>query len=202
MIQKCQSCNSLNARQYELYSMLRVGEQSTPQELWLCVKCVRGQRRSEKYASDSQSENLNRTEFIAELDHFWSESGAGEICRKCHEQGTGCCPPMCRNLTSDGCLQKNVFCTGFTCSALLNAIAECDAEIGRTVKWVSKHAAPTEFRLYEAVTRVPPIDRENKRPFTLQNQFPRLELKGEKIKLQLQKLTEEVLEIRRLWTGV
>ena len=198
MNQNCQSCASSNARQYELYSLLRVGELAVPQELWLCIKCARSERRTS--TSDSTLENFSRTELIAELDRFWNESGAGEICRLCHEQGTGCCPPMCRNLSSDGCRQKNVFCTGFTCSALLNAISECDAETGRALKWVRKNAAPTEFRLYECVTRVPPIDRENKRPFTLQNQFPKIELKGAAIKQQLRELIGEVLEIRRLWS--
>ncbi len=200
MTPNCQSCISPNARQYELYSLLRIGELAVPQELWLCVKCARSERRAEKNIPDSSADYFSRTEFIAELDRFWDESGAGEICRQCHEQGTGCCPPMCRNLSSDGCRQKNVFCTGFTCSALLNAISECEAETGRTLKWVRKNAAVTEFRLYEGVTRVPPIDRENKLPFTLQNQFPKIELEGEAIRNQLQKLTEEVLEIRRLWS--
>jgi hypothetical protein len=200
MNQFCQSCKSSKVLHYELYTTLRIGEQATPHELWLCVKCARSQRRTENPNSNSPVENFSRIEFIAELDRFWNESGAGEICRQCHEQGTGCCPPMCRNLSSNGCRQKNVFCTGFTCSALLNAISECDAETGRTLKWVRKNAAPTEFRLYECVTRVPPIDREDKRPFTLQNQFPKIELEGEAIKQQLQELTGEVLEIRRLWS--
>ena len=197
MKSNCKSCHSSNARQYELYPLLRIGEQASATILFLCVKCARSQR---KIHTPDSPQNFSRTEFIAELDRFWNESGAGEICRQCHEQGTGCCPPMCRNLSSDGCRQKNVFCTGFTCSALLNAISECDAETGRTLKWVRKNAAPTEFRLYEGVTRVPPIDREKKRPFTLQNQFPKIELEGKAIKQQLQGLTEEVLEIRRLWS--
>ncbi len=200
MNQNCQSCASPNARQYELYALLRVGEQAVPQELWLCVKCVRHERRSRNFASTSPTEKFSRTELISELDRFWEQSGAGEICRQCHEQGTGCCPPMCRNLSANGCRQKNVFCTGFTCSALLNAISECDAETGRALKWVKQNAAVTEFRLYEGVTRVPPVDRENKRPFTLQNQFPKIVLQGEAIKEQLQNLSDEVLEIRRLWS--
>ena len=179
---------------------MRVGEQAIPQVLWLCVKCVRNERRNRNFASSSPAENFSRTELIAELDRFWNDSGAGEICRQCHEQGTGCCPPMCRNLSAKGCRQKNVFCTGFTCSALLNAILECDAETGRTLKWVKQNAAVTEFRLYEGVTRVPPEDRENKRPFTLQNQFPKITLQGEVIKEKLQNLSDEVLEIRRIWS--
>ena len=200
MNQNCQSCTSPNARQYELYSLLRIGEQVEPTTLLLCVKCARAGRSDKTFESHDAAENFSRTDLIEELDRFWEKSGAGEICRQCHEQGTGCCPPMCRNLSSDGCRQKNVFCTGFTCSALLNAISECDAETGRTLKWVRKNAAPTEFRLYECVTRVPPIYREDKRPFTLQNQFPKIELEGKAIKQQLQELTGEVLEIRRLWS--
>ena len=200
MNHNCQSCASPKARQYELYSLLRVGEHTEPKIILLCVKCARDGRRKHTFDSEPSAENFSRTDLIGELDRFWNESGAGEICRQCHEQGTGCCPPMCRNLSANGCRQKNVFCTGFTCSALLNAISECDAETGRTLKWIKQNAAVTEFRLYEGVTRVPPVDRENKRPFTLKNQFPKIILQGEAIKEQLQNLSDEVLEIRRIWS--
>ncbi len=200
MNQPCQSCTSPDARQYELYSILQLGERAEPQTLFLCVKCVRKGRRGKSFASDSSAKTFSRTELIKALDHFWNESGAGEICRLCHEQGTGCCPPMCRNLSANGCRQKNVFCTGFTCSALLNAISECDAETGRTLKWIRKNAAVTEFRLYECVTRVPAVDRENKRPLTLENQFPKITLHGAAINKQLKSLSDEVLEIRRVWS--
>jgi hypothetical protein len=141
-----------------------------------------------------------RDELIAALDRFWAESGAGEICRRCHEQGTGCCPPMCRHLGAHGCVRKNVFCTSFVCSALLNAIAECDAETGRLLKWMKRNPGSAEFRVYEMVTRVPAIDREDVRPLAVPERYPGpLKLRGESIRKPLLALAEQVLEIRRRW---
>lgn len=204
----CKQCDADGARLYESYSFLSVGEITEPVQSWLCVLCARLTRRTmlEERAAQTVLENdppqyqLTRDELIAKLDRFWAESGAGEICRGCHEQGTGCCPPMCRHLSTDGCIKKNVFCTSFVCSALLNAISECDPATGRLLRWVKGKAGAAEFRIYEMVTRVPSVDREHARPLLLPNRYPGpLALIGEPIRDSLLALTEEVLEIRRRW---
>jgi hypothetical protein len=204
----CQTCGTNDARLYELYFFTTVGVPAEPGQIRLCVKCARRERRAIRAARATQLRNpnyptqnqLTREELIAALDRFWAESGAGEICRRCHEQGTGCCPPMCRHLGASGCLKKNVFCTSFVCSALLNAIAECDAETGRLLKWMKWNPGAAEFRVYEMVTRVPAVDREARRPLAVPERYPGpLPLTGERIKASLQTLAEEVLEIRRRW---
>ncbi len=206
--QSCQTCGADNARLYELYFFTLVGEPVEPGQLWLCVKCARRERTAIRAARSAQLRNpnypthnqLTRDELIAAMDRFWAESGAGEICRRCHEQGTGCCPPMCRHLGAQGCLKKNVFCTSFVCSALLNAIAECDADTARLLKWVKLNPGAAEFRVYEMVTRVPAMDREAAGPLAVPERYPGpLKLAGESIRAPLQTLTEEVLEIRRRW---
>jgi hypothetical protein len=202
----CQTCGADDARLYELYFFTTVGEPVEPGQIWLCVKCARRERQSIREARAAQLQNpnyptqLTRAELIAAMDRFWAESGAGEICRRCHEQGTGCCPPMCRHLGAQGCLQKNVFCTSFVCSALLNAIAECDADTARLLKWMKWNPGSAEFRVYEMVTRVPAIDREDTRPLAVPDRYPGpLHLSGEPLKAQLLALADEVLEIRRRW---
>ncbi len=204
----CQTCGVSAARLYELYSFAAVGEPAEPEQRWLCVSCARRERQAVRAKctaqllppNDQLPEQMTRAELIAALDQFWAESGAGEICRRCHEQGTGCCPPMCRHLGSSGCLKKNVFCTSFVCSALLNAIAECDPDTGRLLKWVKRNPGAAEFRLYEMVTRVPVLDREPTRPLAVPEHYPGpLNLVGEQIKDNLLALTEEVLEVRRRW---
>lgn len=204
----CRECKAKSARLYEFYKLITVGEPVEPQRIWLCVKCARRERRairearrtSPHNANDQGVTSLSREDLIAELDRFWAESGAGEICRRCHEQGTGCCPPMCRHLGERGCLKKNVFCTSFVCSALLNAITECDAQKGRLLKWIKSNPGAAEFRVYEMVTRVPAQDREEVRPLIVPEQYPGpLELSGGTMKNQLLALADEVLEIRRRW---
>lgn len=204
----CLNCGISGARLYELYAFTTVGESVEPQQMWLCVRCTRRERRALQEAGANQLRNpnyprqnqLTRDELISQLDRFWEESGAGEICRRCHEQGTGCCPPMCRYLGSNGCQKKNVFCTSFVCSALLNAISECDSDAGRLVKWVKSNPGSSEFRVYEMVTRVPAIDREQVRPLALPSHYPGpLQLLGEAVKNKLLALSDEVLEIRRRW---
>ena len=204
----CQTCDANTARLYELYFFTAVGEPIEPEQRWLCVKCARQERQAIQAARATQLRNpnyptgnqLTRDELIAEMDRFWVDSGAGEICRRCHEQGTGCCPPMCRHLSAEGCLKKNVFCTSFVCSALLNAIAECDPDTGRLLKWVKANPGATEFRIYEMVTRVPAINRERARPLVVPDCYPvPMDLAGEQIKDNLLALTEEVLEVRRRW---
>ncbi len=204
----CQTCGANEARLYEVYSFSAIGEPMEPEYFWLCVKCARRERQSIAEAREAQLRNPNypthnqitRAELIAALDRFWVESGAGEICRRCHEQGTGCCPPMCRHLGAAGCLKKNVFCTSFVCSALLNAVAECDADTGRLLTWVKQNSGAAEFRIYEMVTRVPALDREQARPLIVPDRYPGpLKLAGKPIKDTLLALTGEVLEVRRHW---
>lgn len=204
----CQNCGRTSARRYEEYVLTDVGESVEPKRLWLCAKCARQERQNRQQGALAQiaptgvetQSRLARADLIAALDRFWAESGAGEICRRCHEQGTGCCPPMCRYLGETGCLKKNVFCTSFVCSALLNAISECDPVLGRLVKWIKLYPGAAEFRLYEMVTRVPAVDREPVRPLVLPTHYPGpLELHGEMIKTELLALADEVLEIRRQW---
>lgn len=195
----CQQCGQPNARQYERFLFSQIGEAPEIEQHLLCVKCVHQLRAQGVAAVLPDSSAITREELIAELDQFWAESGAGEICRQCHEQGTGCCPPMCRHLGTTGCLQKNVFCTGFVCSALLNGIAECDTETAKRLKWVKRIAA-AEFRIYEMVTRVAAIDREPARPLIVPASYPDpLQLKGEALKPKLFQLADEILEIRRRW---
>ena len=143
---------------------------------------------------------------IAQLDNFFTSSGVFEICARCHEQGTGCCPPTCRVMGSRGCDPANkhgktVFCAAFICSALMNAIAECDPQIGRALKWIKKEVGPVEFHIYEMITRVPADAREPVRPLTLPRHYPKpSELEeGNKIRENLLGLADEVLEIRRAW---
>ncbi len=200
--QICQQCENPQARLYEHYSFTEFGVPVEPVNLWLCAKCARAKRREIKSSATSEipAGQISRAELIAALDRFWEDSGALEICRRCHQQGTGCCPPMCRYLSEAGCQQKNIFCTSFVCSALLNAIAECDPEIGRAIAWVKKNVAPAEFRVYEMITRVPAVDRENARPLTLPIYFPDATmLERQPLRAQLLALTEEVLAIRRNW---
>lgn len=98
---------------------------------------------------------------------------------------------------------KTVFCAAFVCSALLNAISECDAELGRTLKWIKRELGPAEFHIYEMITRVPSGAREPLRPLALPKRYSRLDglEHGARIREQLLGLTEEVLEIRRLWAA-
>ncbi len=205
----CQTCGVSAAWLYELYSFAAVGEPAEPEQRWLCVSCARRERqavRAKRTAqllppNDQLPEQMTRAELIAALDQFWAESGAGEICRRCHEQGTGCCPPMCRHLGSSGCLKKNVFCTSFVCSALLNAIAECDPDTGRLLKWIKRNPGAAEFRIYEMVTRVPAVDREEARPLVVPEKYPGpMPLSGPEITDRLLSLVGEVLWLRRHWS--
>jgi hypothetical protein len=149
---------------------------------------------------------LTRRELIGELDRFFEASGALDICRRCHEQGTGCCPPGCRVMGTQGCDPTNrygkpLFCATFVCGALLNAISECDPEIGRVMRWMKSEVGPVEFRIYEMITRVPAEVREGIRPLALPIHYPapsKLE-DGAEINRKLSALADEVLEIRRRW---
>jgi hypothetical protein len=201
----CQSCGAKSARRYQLAGFGEFGEPSDEREFLFCVRCARAERKRLNAQPDLE-DGLTRAELIAALDRFFASSGVFDICRRCHEQGTGCCPPTCRVMGARGCdpnnkYGKTVFCAAFVCGALLNAISECDAETGRALKWVKKELGPAEFRVYEMITRVPANAREPLRPLALPRRYPRpaeLEDSG-KIRERLSALADEVLEIRRRW---
>jgi hypothetical protein len=202
---KCDGCGVGGARRYQLVRFGVFGEPGDEREFMLCARCARAERNRLK-AEPDHAAGLTRQELIAALDRFFASSGASDICRRCHEQGTGCCPPTCRVMGAHGCdpnnrYGKTVFCAAFVCGALLNAISECDAEAGRALKWVKKELGVAEFRIYEMITRVPPTSRDPLRPLALPRRYPRpdgLE-NGGKIKEKLSALATEVLEIRRRW---
>src|SRR5499426_3270331 len=195
----CQSCGARAAHRYQLIGLGKFGEPGDEREFTLCVRCARAERKRLSVRPVTDSE-LTRGELIAALDRFFASSGVFDICRRCHEQGTGCCPPTCRVMGEQGCDPKNkygktVFCAAFVCGALLNAISECDAEAGRALKWVKNELGVAEFRIYEMITRVPSVAREPARPLTLPRRYPHpagLD-NGDKIKDKLNGLANEVL---------
>ncbi len=198
----CQSCGAANARRYRLYTLAPRGEPHEESDFVLCPRCA----RDERYQRAETPGEITRHELIAELDRFFAASGVLEICRRCHEQGTGCCPPTCRVIGSQGCdpnnkFGKTVFCAAFICSALLNAVSECDPEIGRILRWVKRDLGPAEFRIYQMITRVPATAREPVRQLALPRRYPHLVglEDGTKIKAQLSELADEVLQLRRQW---
>lgn len=200
----CQACGAPRAHRYELLSLNQPGELSDVREFVLCVNCARRERRQRQAAP--LTTGLTRQELIAGLDRFFAASGASDICRRCHEQGTGCCPPTCRVLGAHGCHPDNkrgktVFCAAFVCGALLNAVAECDAAAARSLKWVKRELGQAEFRVYEMITRVPAAAREPARPLALPQRYPPpIGLAdGAKIQPQLAALADEVLAVRRRW---
>jgi hypothetical protein len=202
---KCGVCGAGEARRYQLVNFGKPNEPGDERESMLCAQCARSERKRLKAEPDLE-DGLTRQELIAALDRFFASSGVFDICRRCHEQGTGCCPPTCRVMGAQGCdpdnkYGKTVFCAAFVCGALLNAISECDAEAGRALKWVKTELGAAEFHIYEMITRVPPPSREPLRPLALPRRYPRpdgLE-NGGKIREKLSALASEVLEIRRRW---
>ncbi|HYE74659.1 MAG TPA: hypothetical protein VEF04_15070 [Blastocatellia bacterium] len=199
----CEKCGDGNVRRYQVFKLESVGVPLDEQHVFLCVKCARTERR-ELRASDQESSGLTRDEIIVELNRFFDESGVLEICRLCHEQGTGCCPQSCRSLTANGCGdKKTLWCAGFMCSALLNALAESDPEIGRALKWLKQNVGVTEFRLYEMKARVPAEFCEPERPLKLPQRypFPNNLSDGQLLRSKLETLREEVLEMRRRFPG-
>jgi len=202
---KCGVCGAGEARRYQLVNFGKPGEPNDERESMLCARCARSERKRLNAEPDLE-DGLTRQEFIAALDRFFASSGVFDVCRRCHEQGTGCCPTTCRAMGARGCdpnnkYGKTVFCTAFVCGALLNAISECDAEAGRALKWVKTELGAAEFHIYEMITRVPPPSREPVRPLALPRRYPRPEglENGGKIKGKLSALASEVLEIRRRW---
>jgi len=205
---KCGVCGAGEARRYQLVNFGKPNEPGEEREFMLCVHCARAERKRLKAWPDPD-DGLTRQELIAALDRFFASSGAFDICRRCHEQGTGCCPATCRVMGAQGCdpndkYGKTVFCAAFVCGALLNAISECDAEAGRALKWAKTELGAAEFRIYEMITRVPAQAQESVRPLALPRCYPQpAELEnGVKIKEKLRALAPEVLEIRRRWRAV
>lgn len=201
----CARCGAPSAQRYQQTSFGQPGEISEERQVLLCVRCAREERKRLQIEPE-RVEGLTREELIAELDRFFADSGVFDICGRCHQQGTGCCPPTCRVMGAAGCdpnnkFGKTVFCATFVCSALLNAISECEPEIGRTLRWIKRELGEPEFHIYEMITRVPAKAREQVRPLALPQRYPKpMGLDGEVIKEKLAALTEEVLEIRRLWS--
>ncbi|MGE0130350.1 MAG: hypothetical protein AB7U82_19920 [Blastocatellales bacterium] len=204
----CQSCGAGAARHYQLIGFGKSGEPGNERKFLLCARCARAERKRLNALPEPEV-CLTREELIAALDRFFASSGVFDICRRCHEQGTGCCPPTCRVMGAEGCDPNNkrgktVFCAAFVCGALLNAISECDAEVGRALKWVKNELGVAEFRVYEMITRVPANAREPVRPLALPSRYPRpagLE-DGGGIREELSALAPEVLEIRRRWRNL
>ncbi|HKQ74671.1 MAG TPA: hypothetical protein VJ810_13350 [Blastocatellia bacterium] len=202
---KCDGCGAGGARRYQLLGFGVFGEPGDERESQLCARCARAERKRLK-AEPDPGDGVTREELIAALDRFFASSGVFDICRRCHEQGTGCCPPTCRVMGANGCdpnnkYGKTVFCATFVCGALLNAISECDAEASRALRWAKNELGVAEFRLYEMITRVPAEAREPVHQLTLPRRYPRaqgLEC-GDKIKEKLSALANEVLEVRRRW---
>lgn len=210
MESSCSSCGAETARRYQQIEIGVCGEPATHREFILCARCARAERK--RLAAQSEPrDGLTRAELLAALDRFFDASGVFDICRRCHEQGTGCCPSTCRVMGTAGCDPKNkygktVFCGAFVCSALLNAISECSPDTGRALKWVKNEVGSAEFPIYEMITRVPREEREPVRPIALPRRYPnpvRWEgaglTDGAKIKEKLSALAPEVLEIRRRW---
>jgi hypothetical protein len=188
-----------------LVSFGQQDEAGDEQEFILCVRCARKERKR-RQDEPGLAEGLAREELIATLDRFFAASGVFDICGHCHQQGTGCCPPTCRVMGAAGCNPANkrgktVFCAAFICSALLNAISECDPEIGRTLRWVKRELGSAEFHIYEMITRVPAEAREPGRPLALPKKYPRPEglENGQKLREKLMALADEVLALRRQW---
>src|SRR5215470_8134239 len=149
---KCDDCGVGGARRYQLRNFGAFGEPGDERESMLCARCARDERKRLKSEPDP-TDGLTREELIAALDRFFASSGVFDICRRCHEQGTGCCPPTCRVMGTQGCdpnnkFGKTVFCSAFVCGALLNAISECDPEAGRALKWVKNELGVAEFHVY------------------------------------------------------
>ena len=86
------------------------------------------------------------------------------------------------------------------CSALLNAISECEPELGRTLRWLKREVGVAEWRVYQMFTRVPAAERDPERPLMLPQRYPDPgELESTRLQPALAVLADEVLEMRRRW---
>ena len=203
---QCEQCGAANPRAFHQWTFAAPREPATVSEQQLCTACARSLRQQVRQTPSIQT-GLTRAELIAQLDRFFAASGVFDICRRCHAQGTGCCPPTCRVLQahgqahgqSNGCQSgKTLYCATFLCSALLNAISECDAELGRLLKWLKQEVGVTEWRVYEMFTRIPAAHRELGQPLALPERYPFLpELDGAALQKHLIALADEVLALRR-----
>ena len=192
--EKCQNCGKPGARAHVFWTFRRPGELSDQVRRTLCRGC-----RNSLSTERNEAHRNDRQRFLRQLDHFFEESGALEICARCHAQGTGCCPSGCRRLTPAGCSQKILWCGTFICSALLGALWECSPEAARLFTWLRKEVGAGEWHLYELVTRMPASEREAERHVLVSSEFPSVEELGNAaaFKLKLASLTDEILEIRR-----
>jgi hypothetical protein len=216
--QECRICGIQPAHAGQTFELAEYPGECTVTEIPLCAGCTRQMRRNEMRRDEMRRElpvvvdssgstgHLTRHELIARLDRFFAAAGVFEICGACHRQGTGCCPPTCRVMGRNGCdpdnrYGKTLFCAAFICSALLNAIAEIDPETGRTLRWIKGQIGPTEYHIYEMITRVPAAAREPERPIRLPATYPipPLDGRGELIRESLISMSDEILEIRRNW---
>ncbi|MDX2030834.1 MAG: hypothetical protein SF339_09215 [Blastocatellia bacterium] len=199
----CERCGAAPAHSYQRIEFDAWPEPLRERSWRLCAACARAARAA---LPAETGPGLTRAELIATLDRFFAASGVFEICGRCHAQGTGCCPPTCRVMGAAGCdpdnrRGKTVFCATFLCAALLNAISECDPELGRRLRWIKRELGAAEFHIYEMITRVPVAHRDPVRPLALPARYPAPgELPGERIREQLLGLADEILEIRRLWS--
>jgi len=199
-LQRCENCGARSALSYQQFAFADTGESPLETRRSLCTRCARAERQR-KQALPDNTEGFTREQLIAELDQFFAASGVFDICRRCHEQGTGCCPPSCRIIGPHGCASgKTLFCATFLCSALLNALSEINPELGRRLKWLKRDVGVTEWRVYQMFTRVPTAECDPERPLILPTHYPSPgTLNGEQIKEALAALADEVLEVRRRW---
>lgn len=199
----CADCGAKSSHRYRRFRFGEIGESCDHEDRELCVRCARAERRliTKFNSGNEDSAGVSREELIAELDRYFEESGAAEICNLCHRQGTGCCPVSCRTLSDQGCTRKNLWCSAFVCSALMNALAQCDPESARTLRWARREIGPAEFRVYEMMTRVPAKFRETERPLTMPARYPGPLALGSGIAIRdsLMAMSKDVLEIRRIW---
>lgn len=209
----CAECGTPSAHLYQTTRLAPYPDRGETTERWICSACARAMRRRSRESDQASPherpdlvEYVDRRALIAHLDQFFAAAGIFEICARCHEQGTGCCPQTCRVMGPRGCDPANrhgktVFCAAFICSALLNSISEVDPECGRILRWVREQLGPAEFHIYEMITRVPVAHREPERPLELPDLYPVPPLSGhaERLREGLMPLVEEILEIKRYW---
>ena len=95
--------------------------QAEPKPKKKTAKAAPSPQPSAPAAKNQAASHPQFKELIVELDRFFAASGVFEICGKCHQQGTGCCPPTCRVMGTAGGDPNNkrgktVFCAAFICS--------------------------------------------------------------------------------------